>query len=252
MDNNFDDNIMEFSKEWIQKAESIKTSGRWSSINKEILRFASEPHYRRTHFEGLENDWMFEVFSSLCSQIFEEYLNLKEAHEKKNLATSEVTWRTRNLLELFIWVGYCSKSTDNARRFYDDAGRDMHDLADSFIKWGSNTGQDDEFIQNFVSTKDDLKFNAELRGVQNIDAKYTDVRNAAKDIGLGKHFSISNKLLSKYTHPTAALILGSSEFRESLRAYFFAEGCMYFCGAFDILEIWIMGTKEEQRKRLAY
>src|SRR5690606_32373197 len=114
----------------------------------------SDPGYRELHFEGKQNDWMFEVFASLCAQILEEYSHLKKTYDGKlGVATSEIAWRTRNLLELLIWSVYCSKSTDNARCFYEDAGRDMRNLADNFIKWAKSTAQDPQLLNDFLDGK---------------------------------------------------------------------------------------------------
>jgi hypothetical protein len=232
---------------WIHKAESIKKSGRWAAINKQIERLASNPKVRELHFEGKQNEWLFEVFASLCAQTFEEYINLKKTHENKpGLATSEIAWRTRNLLELFVWSGYCSTDIENARRFYEDAGRDMRDLADSFIKWGAATKQEPDWIQNFSDARKDLKEKMIQKEMINLDDGYTPVREAAKKIGFQDNFRISNSILSKFAHPTAALILRPKDFEQKLRGHFYGQGCMFFCGAFDIIETWIIGADEEK------
>lgn len=46
-----------------------------------------------------------------------------------------------------------------------------------------------------------------------------------------------NKLLSKFAHPTAMLILGNySETLEIQKDLVFANGCLFFVGAFIALE----------------
>src|SRR5258708_29492264 len=52
-----------------------------------------------------------------------------------------VAWRARNLLELSVWSTYSAKNGDNARRVYEDAGRDVRGVYDAFIKWGTATAQ---------------------------------------------------------------------------------------------------------------
>lgn len=232
-------------KFWMEKAESIKASGRWSAINKQVERLASDPNYRRLHFEG-DHDWLFEVFASLCAQILEEYSHLKKTYDSKlGQATSEIAWRARNLLELFIWSAYCSNSTENARRFYEDAERDMQHLMESFIKWGAATGQDSNWLSDFSGVKESLREKMLQEGINNIDDKYTDVRDAAKAIGNYESFIMENRLLSKFTHPTALLILRPNDLEEKLRDSFFGEGCLLFCGAFEIIEIWLRDSKEK-------
>jgi hypothetical protein len=39
-----------------------------------------------------------------------------------------VAWLARNLLELFVWTEYCTKSPENAKQFYIDAVRDFDDI----------------------------------------------------------------------------------------------------------------------------
>jgi hypothetical protein len=45
-----------------------------------------------------------------------------------------------------------------------------------------------------------------------------------------------NRLLSKFAHPTAMLILGNSEVRNAQKDLVFANGCLFFVGAFVALE----------------
>jgi hypothetical protein len=46
-------------------------------------------------------------------------------------AVSGAAWNSRNLLELWVWLKYCATSRENARRFHEDALRDMQGLTDA-------------------------------------------------------------------------------------------------------------------------
>jgi hypothetical protein len=39
-----------------------------------------------------------------------------------------IAWMARNILELSVWIQYCSRSRSKAEEFYDDAIRDLVDL----------------------------------------------------------------------------------------------------------------------------
>lgn len=44
-------------------------------------------------------------------------------------------------------------------------------------------------------------------GIESLDGKFKEVRDAAIECGLGEHFSLSYKVLAKFAHPTAMRIL---------------------------------------------
>ena len=106
----------EFSR-LVDAAADISTSGRWAAVNARIEYLAANP--------GVDNGWYVQVLGSLCFQMFSEYLLMKRSYEEERDADSSLlAWRARNLLELSVWSIYCSKSRENARRIYEDAGRD--------------------------------------------------------------------------------------------------------------------------------
>jgi hypothetical protein len=99
----------EFAK-LVDDPEVIKTSGRWAAANEEIKRLAANP--------GADNVWYVELLSSLCYNVFSEYLLIKNAHEEKRRGdASLLAWRARNLLELLVWSMYCSKSRTTLAAF---------------------------------------------------------------------------------------------------------------------------------------
>ncbi len=150
-----------------------------------------------------------------------------------------MAWRARNLLELSVWSIYCAKSRENARRVYEDAGRDVRGIFDAFMKWGAVTVQTADWLDPIATAQTDLSQRARaLDGIASLDGPYKPVSDAAKECGIGEHFSLSYKMLSKFAHPTAMRILASpDEKREALqRDCFFSNGCLFFTGAFNALE----------------
>ena len=217
---------------FVNDAAGIAASGRWAAVNVRIEALAANP--------GSDNAWWVQIFASLCSQSFGEYLSLKRAYEnKQNDDAALLAWRSRNLLELSVWSTYCAKNRDNARRVYEDAGRDVRGVYDAFIKWGTATAQAADWLDPVATAKQDLCERARLLdGITSLDGPYKRVSDAAKECGIGEHFSLSYKMLSKFAHPTAMRILAPpDEKREALqRDWFFSQGCLFFTGAFHALE----------------
>jgi hypothetical protein len=220
----------EFSK-LVDDADSIKTSGRWAAVNEEIKRLAENP--------DTGNSWYVELFCSLCYIVFSEYLLIKNAHTNKQRGDGPLlAWRARNLLELLVWSTYCSKSRDNARRLYEDAGRDALDVFGAFKAWGEKTAQSTDWLDAFTSAGHDLSQRAALVRIETLDGSYKRVADASKECGIADHYALSFKMLSKFAHPTAMQILAprDEERDTKQRDYFFSQGCLFFTGAFVELE----------------
>src|SRR5713101_5235853 len=219
----------EFSR-LVDEAANIAAPGRWAAVNEGIKHLAAN--------SGADDDWWVQLFASLCSQVFSEYLFLKRAHEEKRDEASLLAWRARNLLELSVWCLYCSKSRENARHLYEDAGRDVLGLFSAFTKWGTATAQDPEWLNLLTGAKQRLSQQAVSDGIASLDGPFTEVRDAAVDVGIGEHFRLSYRMLSKFAHPTAMQILGlHDEAKEAvLNDMFFSQGCLFFTGAFQAVE----------------
>ncbi len=216
----------------VEAAADISASGRWTAVNARIEALVANP--------GSDNAWWVQLFASLCAHNFTEYHSLKHAYEnKQNDDAALLAWRARNLLELSVWSTYCAKNRACARRVYEDAGHDLCEIFDTFTKWGVATTQDSDWLEPLAEAKRNLSERAlRLEGIDSIDGPYQQVRQAAKECGLGEHFNLSFKLLSKFAHPTAMQILAPpNEKSEQLqREMFFSQGCLFFTGAFNALE----------------
>jgi hypothetical protein len=219
----------EFSR-LVDEAANISASGRWAAVNERIKHLAASP--------GADNDWWVQLFGSLCFQICSEYLCLKRAHEAKRDEASLLAWRARNLLELSVWCLYCSKSKENARRLYEDAGRDVLGLFGAFTKWGAATAQGPDWLGLFAGAKQNLSQRAASDGIASLDGPYKQVSDAAKEAGIGEHFSLSYRMLSKFAHPTAMRILAPPDEANAAlqKDCFFSQGCLFFTGAFVAVE----------------
>lgn len=217
--------------EFVEQAASIATSGRWDAVNEAVKLWAARPKTK-------DEIWYGELFGNLCSRVFYEYAALKDAYAapppKDDLAL--LSWRARNLLELSVWATFCARDRNQARQFFEDLGRDASNLLRAFQTWGEATNQSPDWFQQGADARDGLANAALERGVASIDGKFTDVEGAAREIGIAHHFKLTNRLLSKFAHPTAMLILGNSETRKMLKDSVFADGCLCFVGACTALE----------------
>lgn len=215
---------------FISEAANIKTSGRWSSLNQKI-------HHLANNHNGYEA-WKVQVIAALCAQNFSEYIALKKAYEENGSEPSLLAWRARNLLEISVWSIYCAKETKNARIFYEDAGRDVIGVYKAFTEWGTTTSQNNDWLYPIENAKHAVSQRAASKGIKSLDGSYQEVRKVAEECGIGPHFKLSYKKLSKFAHPTAMLIMATPDLeKERLqKEMFYSEGCIFFAGAFTALE----------------
>lgn len=146
-------------------------------------------------------DVRYDLLKAFQKTVVETLEDLELANKQGRIHT--VAWLTRNLLELGIWIEYCATSSDHAKEFVLDSARDAHDamnIPDGVL--ATEYSLKDEREKLVQKTKDD--------GFETLDEKYKSVSSAAKELGKAEAFKHSNKLLSKFAHPTALHIVSSS------------------------------------------
>jgi hypothetical protein len=151
---------------------------------------------------GVE-EWYVDLLTKIVISVARVCQDLLETTDKE--ALSSAAWNARNLLELWIWIRYCSTSRANARRFHEDALRDMQGLTESLSKMHATAGIKNEFEAS--ANEKAAKVAAEM-GINSLDSKYLRVGDAAKSIGLDNWYAPCNAHLSKLAHPTAVLVIG--------------------------------------------
>jgi hypothetical protein len=67
--------------------------------------------------------WQVIQMASFMRILIETAIDIVTAYRKKRVAT--VAWLTRNLLELSVWIAYCTSSEDRARSFWNDILKDL-------------------------------------------------------------------------------------------------------------------------------
>jgi hypothetical protein len=221
----------------VAQAKDVRTSGRWRGLNVRIEDLCASP--------GADNAWWVRVFASLCAQNFSEFCSLEREYENTRVGDEALlAWRARNLLEIAVWAIYAANGRENARRIYEDAGRDINGIYQALIEWGSATNQAAGWDKAIIAAKAEASEGARLLGgIESLSGKYKRVGEAAYDCGLGPHFDFSFKLFSKFAHPTAMLMLGTVDEGKRVlqRDFFFGQGCLHFTGAFNALERTLRG-----------
>lgn len=221
---------------FVDEAAEIAASGRWTAVNARIEQLAANPGFDDG---GNSNAWRVQLFGGLCAEVFSEYLDLNRAYNEKRRGDAPlVAWRARNLLELSVWSMYCAKSRENARRVYEDAVRDTRDIYNVFIEWGTAKALPADWLDPLTDARQDLFDRAAAEGIESLEGPYTAVSKAAKECGIGDHFNVSYRMLSKFAHPTAMRILAPPDEAKhtAQRHHFFSHGCLFFTGAFHALE----------------
>jgi hypothetical protein len=158
-------------------------------------------------------DWYASLFIKMLMSVARVCHDLLQTTEREALPAA--AWNARNLLELWIWIEYCSVSRDNARGFHEDALRDVLGLTDSISKIYELTGVRNDFDAPARKTISDVAL--EELGLKSLDQSYETVRKAAVCVGMDHWYLICNAYLSKFTHPTAGLVLDIMQESEKLR-----------------------------------
>src|ERR1039457_5478290 len=149
--------------------------------------------------------WHLSLWQHLIPEFVVSYKALIASCQQKDLSAS--AWMTRSLLELTVWVVYCVGSRDNAKRFYDDKARDAFDLLDHLKLFAALADKPDTTLSDLIdTTREALVDRLPAEGYEDIDETYQKVHHAAKQLGLGPFFKNTNKLLSKFAHPTAMMV----------------------------------------------
>jgi hypothetical protein len=183
--------------------------------------------------QNFEN-WQADLLFKLLRRVEGNCQELLETIGKDRLPAA--AWIARNLLELWVWIKYCGTRRDNARRFHEDALRDLKGLSELQKELCALHGVDDQ-TSAMIAQK--LKaVAAEHLALDDVDSNYLAVKNAAgaEGVNLARQYLASHRFLSKFAHPTAGLVIGimhQDEKRRELQAvcttqgvYFAAQGTL--------------------------
>ena len=131
-------------------------------------------------------------------------------------------------MELGVWAEHC-QSEKNAKEFVLDAKRDVNDVLKVPDGIFSNT-------YSFMAARTESIQQDKAMGFETLDSKYKTVSDAARELGKGEPFRVTNKLLSKYAHPTALqVVYNGGEAEEILKEKFYDLGMALSKGALSLL-----------------
>jgi hypothetical protein len=168
-----------------------------------------------------ESVWRRDLVWKLMQSVARVGSDLLAATESPE-ALPSVAWNARNMVELAVWNRYCGKSEKNARRFHEDAYRDMKGIFLSLDQLHKLVGSRYE-LETDAHEKLDHLAQTKL-GLDSIDAGYERVSSAAKAVGLSEWYFATNTYLSKFAHPTAVLVIGIMHQTEMLKDM--QSGCL--------------------------
>jgi hypothetical protein len=164
--------------------------------------------------QGSVDSWYAALITKIILSVDRTCRDMLTTMDKESVPGA--AWNARNFLELWVWIKYCAASQGNARRFQEDALRDMQGLTDALSKLHALRKLPNEFE---ASARQKLAEVARDKlGLNSLDGNFERVANAAKSIGLHDEFSANNIFLSKFAHPTAGLVVGIMHQTEALRA----------------------------------
>ena len=198
---------------------------------------ASAVKTKNRQYKTLEK-WREAQIANFLRTLGEMSSDIATAYRRNRVAT--VAWLTRNLLELSVWIEYCSLSEENARDFANDVVKDLSGLARSMeqqdiLKYRKSrdlvvqsvcqifdSAEAKEKIDSFTEefdrkvasacdsepflTEEQCSKMAAIIGQESLKDDHRKVWEAAQSIGREGVFAKQNKFLSKFAHPTALLI----------------------------------------------
>jgi hypothetical protein len=149
--------------------------------------------------------------------------DLERAHHEKRIST--LAWAARNILELSVWIEYCTLTDENARRFQEDAVRDLAGFSDA-VQTAVHLTEGQQHAELGSVRLRLTEFAASTLGIPVLGNDFQRVAQAATVIGRGESFSAANKMFSKFAHPTAWAVhtVESIDADEGLRNMFLSDG----------------------------
>jgi hypothetical protein len=179
-------------------------------IPKRLLHVLEVLDGARGRLEPWYGDLLIKVGNSIarvCQDLFQTM--------SQEEALPAAAWNARNLLELWVWIKYCSASKQNAWRFHEDALRDAKGLSESHIMVCKLFGIQDDYEESRHKVISNIAF--EQLGLDSVDKNYQKVEKAARNVDMGGIFQAWNVYLSKFAHPTAGLVLGFMHQSDAVR-----------------------------------
>lgn len=218
-------------QDYTLEAESIGSSGRWDKLDKRVVAICNDPRDYKL--------WRAQVLLALSVAVLKEYKKLKRAYTEHDGYLQSIAFHARNILELNVWIAYVSLSESNARTFYLESGVDGMEILKTGEEFGIKHNQTQEWLANFADAKARVRSSVDLESDESLDGRsFSNLKKVAQEAGLGELYPVSNKMLSKHTHPTAWIVMmhQNENMIRDLKDTLFNKGCWLFVGAIQGLE----------------
>jgi hypothetical protein len=177
-------------------------------------------------------DWKERQVSAFIKYVGLYTEDLREAYRRNRI--DSVAQAMRNLMELNVWLRYCELSLKDGKRFFDDGYRDMRDMMETLRRL--DTGAHKEPKQMVEDVLVELKNKATAFAIDDYDAAYLKVNDAAGKIGTQAQHSVYYKVASKFAHPTAMLFLTAKNTDEGMLDALYDVGARVAAHSFSELE----------------
>jgi len=152
---------------------------------------------------------------------FIRYVGLYASDLNKSYSSNRVdslAQALRNLTELDVWVEFCGVSVENAKRFFDDMARDIREVIETHNKVHLHKHKTP--YEGFDDLKNILTESSATLQITNLEGRFTQVSQAAKEIGRDLRYASMYKIASKYAHPTSLLLHGAREEQDLIDRFY--------------------------------
>jgi hypothetical protein len=161
------------------------------------------------------NEYGADMVLCITSEALLTYTNLWKATSDNSSELAAATrsqltaFYARNLLELWVWIRYCTASEANAIRFNQDARRDVDGMYLVVARFAEFVARSQDNIDHMRTSLPDLyKYLEQVDEIVTRDVKFKTVNQVAEELGAEVNilYKTLNKLLSKFIHPTALMV----------------------------------------------
>jgi hypothetical protein len=147
--------------------------------------------------------WRQKQIESFIAMLGITALDLQRSYEDKHIAA--LGWAGRNVLELSVWIDYCLLFESNARRFHEDALRDLHGWSRAMARpIKTSTGEEPRKLAGKILELE--TFAHSTTSIEEFKDDFKKVVEAAEELGRKEEFVSASKTLYKFAHPTAWMV----------------------------------------------
>lgn len=123
--------------------------------------------------------WREEQLIQFIGLMRQNVEDLEQAYKERRI--TKLAWAARNLLEIIVWIEYCNASDEKAKRFSDDAARDLRGYGRALQIHAPKASA--EATKGLSNALNELDAAAGKLGIVGFDQDFKEVRKAAEVVG---------------------------------------------------------------------